>query len=73
MLGLDGEALKQHRIEAKLYRDSGDLSNAQPVVQGSLGLTVTDASTADRMNGSNATWLQATAQVPLLVLTVDMH
>lgn len=63
VLGLDPDLLKQHRLEAKLYRDAPDFTNAQPVVHGTLDLTITKTSTADRMNGSNADWHQATAQV----------
>ena len=66
MLSLDVELLKQHKLEAKLYRDSGDLPDAQPIIHGTLALTMTGAITSDRMNGSSAKWHQASAQVKLL-------
>ena len=63
VLGLDVEVLKQHKLEAKLYRDSADLTDVQPIIHDTLALTLTGASTSDRMNGSTADWHQTSAQV----------
>ena len=65
VLGLDAGHLKEHSLQAQLYRDSPDLASAQPVLQGSMPLVVTGPSSSDRMKGSSATWIAATAQVSL--------
>ncbi|KAL3153868.1 hypothetical protein ABBQ32_013441 [Trebouxia sp. C0010 RCD-2024] len=53
---LDPQLLSRHAIVAKLYHDSPDLSNAEPVVEGSLDLVGQGLDTSDRMAGSEADW-----------------
>lgn len=63
---LDPQLLSGHAIAAKLYHDSPDLSDAQPVLESTLDLVGQGPDTSDRMAGSQADWHTGAAKVPVL-------
>lgn len=65
-LSVDPQLLSGHAIAAKLYHDSPDLSDAQPVLESTLDLVGQGPCTSDRMAGSQADWHTGTAKVALL-------
>jgi len=62
-LSIDPELMKGYTIAAKLYHDSPNLTDAEPILEASLDVTVQGASTSDRMAGSKADWHRGTSQV----------
>ena len=64
---LDPQLLSGHAIAAKLYHDSPDLSDAQPVLESTLDLVGQGPDTSDRMAGSQADWHTGAAKVLVLV------
>lgn len=64
---LDPQLLSGHAIAAKLYHDSPDLSDAQPVLETTLDLEGQGPDTSDRMAGSQADWHTGAAKVLVLV------
>jgi hypothetical protein len=63
VLSIDPQLLSGYSVAAKLYHDSPDLTEAQPVLETTLDLTGQGPSTSDRMAGSKADWHRGTAQV----------
>lgn len=63
---LDPQLLSGHSVAAKLYHDSPDLSDAQPVLESTLDLVGQGPDTSDRMAGSQADWHTGTAKVLVL-------
>ncbi len=63
VLSIDSQLLSGHSVAAKLYHDTPDLTEAQPVLETTLDLTGQGPSTSDRMAGSKADWHRGTAQV----------
>ena len=63
VLCIDPQLLSGHSVAAKLYHDTPDLTEAQPVLETTLDLTGQGPSTSDRMAGSKAHWHRGTAQV----------
>ena len=67
---LDPQLLSGHAIAAKLYHDSPDLSNAQPVLESTLDLVGQGPDTSDRMAGSQADWHIGAAKATCAVLVL---
>jgi len=63
VLSIDPQLLSGHSVAAKLYHDTPDLTEAQPVLETTLDLTGQGPSTSDRMAGSKADWYRGAAQV----------
>ncbi|KAA6422205.1 MAG: hydrolyzing O-glycosyl compounds [Trebouxia sp. A1-2] len=62
VLSIDPQLLSGHSVAAKLYHDTPDLTEAQPVLETTLDLTGQGPSTSDRMAGSKADWHRGAAQ-----------
>ena len=67
---LDPQLLRGHAITAKLYHDSPDLSDAQPVLESTLDLVGQGPDTSDRMAGSQVDWHTGAAKVAVLCCAV---
>ena len=63
---LDPQLLSGHAIAAKLYHDSPDLSEAQPILEATLDLVGQGPDASDRMAGSQADWHTGAAKVLVL-------
>ena len=70
---LDPELLSGHAIAAKLYHDSPDLSDAQPVLESTLDLVGQGPDTSNRMAGSPADWHTGAAKVLVLCCAALCH
>ena len=62
-LSINPQWLPGHLVTVKLYRDSPDLTESQPVLEATLDLKAEGPSTSDRMAGSPVDWQTGAAQV----------
>ena len=64
-LSVDPKLLEGHTVAARLFHDSPNLADTQPIFEATLDLALQGPCTSDRMAGSKAEWYKGAAQVGL--------